>query len=67
VRTLLHRVAVGRWDAVLKPTEMNARAAALGPAYNLLVVSSKKVVPAQSAFLSYRPAPYLRPYNQPAR
>jgi len=41
---------------------MNAAATALGPAYNVFPDSSNKLVPVPSAFLRYRPGPFLRPF-----
>ena len=46
---------------------MNARAAALGPAYNVYPNSKNKLVPTAAAFQHYRPAPFLRPNAQPTR
>jgi hypothetical protein len=34
---------------------------------NVFPNSSNKLVPAPPAFLRYRPAPFPRPYNLPAR
>ena len=52
VRTLENRLSTGRWN-VPSPAAMNAQAAALGSQFN----------PAVPAFISYRPARYLRPFN----
>ena len=52
VQTLENRLSTGRWN-VPSPAAMNAQAAALGSAFN----------PAEPAFISYRPARYLRPFN----
>src|SRR5262249_21478184 len=50
-----------------QPGRNERRGAALGPAYNVLPNSSNKLVPVPPAFLRYRPAPFLRPYNLSAR
>ncbi|HWG62635.1 MAG TPA: hypothetical protein VG253_13065 [Streptosporangiaceae bacterium] len=66
VRVLLNRLDTGRWDATaLKPSSLNASAAALGPNYNIFVVGGK-LRRAAPAFLRYRPRPYLRPFTLPA-
>jgi hypothetical protein len=63
VQTLLSRVATGSWD-VPAPDAMNAAAAALGPPYNVYSVGGQ-IQPAAPAFVSYEPAPYLRPFDLP--
>jgi hypothetical protein len=66
MQILLRRLDTGRWDAAaLRPGAMNAAAAALGPVYNVYPNSSGQLVPTPPAFLNYRPAPFLRPYDQP--
>jgi hypothetical protein len=68
VQVLMRRLDSHRWDtAALGPAAMNAAAAALGPAYNVYFTSSNKIVPVRPAFLRYRPAPFLRPYNLAVR
>ncbi|HLH58539.1 MAG TPA: hypothetical protein VKV33_05230, partial [Streptosporangiaceae bacterium] len=63
VQTLLNRLNTGRWSSAgLDPAALNAQAAAFGPAYNVYS-SGGSVVPAPPEFVSYRPAPYLRPYD----
>ena len=53
----------GRWDlSALDPAGLNARAAALGPQYNIFQVDTK-IRQAPPAFLRYRPAPYPRPFD----
>jgi pimeloyl-ACP methyl ester carboxylesterase len=60
-QVLLDRLNSGRWH-VPGPAQMNNDAAALGSAYNLFAVGSS-IVPTAPAFLRYRPAPYLRPFD----
>jgi pimeloyl-ACP methyl ester carboxylesterase len=60
VQVLLDRLNSGRWH-VPGPAQMNDDAAMLGPAYNVVPFAGN--VPASPAFLRYRPAPYLRPYD----
>jgi hypothetical protein len=54
-------MSTGRWN-VPSPAGMNAQAAALGPADNIFAVGTQ-AVPTPPAFISYRPAPYLRPFD----
>ncbi len=56
ISVLLDRMTTGRWH-VPSPARMNATAAALGATANTL--------PPQ--FTTYRPAPYLRPFDLPAQ
>jgi pimeloyl-ACP methyl ester carboxylesterase len=64
-QVLLNRLHTGHWDSsALAPADLNAQAAALGPADNIYAVSSG-IVPTAPAFVSYRPAPYLRPFDLP--
>jgi len=68
VQVLMRRLGTGHWDATaLTPQALNARAAALGPVYNVFPDSSGKLVHTPPAYQSYRPAPYPRPFSQPAR
>jgi hypothetical protein len=61
-RTLLNRLRTGRWNAAaLAPAAMNARAARLGPAYNVLIGTT---TPDQPSFKRFSPAPFLRPYDR---
>ena len=61
VQTLENRMSTGRWN-VPSPAAMNAQAAALGPQDNIFAAGTQ-VVPTPPAFISYRPAPYLRPFD----
>jgi pimeloyl-ACP methyl ester carboxylesterase len=61
VQSLLNRLATGTWH-VPGPAAMNAAAAALGPQYNIYS-SGGAVTATPPAFLSYHPAPYLRPFD----
>jgi hypothetical protein len=61
-RTLLNRLRTGRWNAAaLAPAAMNARAARLGPADNVLIGTT---TPDQPSFKRFSPAPFLRPYDR---
>ena len=63
VQVLVSRLDTGRWDgSALGPASLNARAAGLGPGYNVFVVGGV-VKAAPPAFLRYRPFPYLRPFD----
>ena len=61
VEKLLDRMNTGRWH---EPTaaELNASAAALGPAFNIFSTSAG-VVPVPPAFIDFIPSPYLRPFD----
>jgi pimeloyl-ACP methyl ester carboxylesterase len=62
-RTLLRRLATGHWnDEALRPGSLNAAAAALGPGDNIFA-GSNGVVATPPAFVTYRPAPYPRPFD----
>jgi len=66
-QVLLSRLDTGRWNsAALHPARLNDQAAALGPAYNIFSVGST-VSPTAPAFVRYRPAPYLRPFDLSSR
>ncbi len=61
VQTLENRLSTGHWD-VPGPAAMNAQAAALGSQLNIFSVNGT-VISTPPAFISYRPARYLRPFN----
>ena len=58
VQMLENRLATGRWH-VPSPGVMNARAAALGPQFNIFTGGIANA----PAFVGYTPARYLRPFN----
>ena len=59
--TLLQRLGTGKWPSI-RPRVLNKSAAALGPTYNIFQ-SGNKVVPTPPMFLTFHPAPYLRPFD----
>ncbi len=61
VEKLLDRLNTGRWH---EPTaaELNASAAALGPAFNIFSTGAG-VIPVAPAFIDFVPSPYLRPFD----
>jgi pimeloyl-ACP methyl ester carboxylesterase len=62
-QTLLRRLATGHWnDEALRPGSLNAAATALGPDDNIFA-GSNGVVATPPAFVTYRPAPYPRPFD----
>jgi pimeloyl-ACP methyl ester carboxylesterase len=61
VQTLLNRLSTGHWN-VPSPAGLNTEAANLGPQYNIFL-SGSSVVATAPAFVRYRPAPYLRPFD----
>jgi hypothetical protein len=61
VQTLENRVSTGQWN-VPSPAGMDKAAAALGPQLNIFSTGGK-ITPTAPAFISYRPAKYLRPFN----
>ena len=62
VEKLLDRLNTGRWH---EPTaaELNASAAALGPAFNIFAAPSGAIVATPPAFIDFIPSPYLRPFD----
>jgi pimeloyl-ACP methyl ester carboxylesterase len=52
-QTLVHRIDTGRWGDSTDPSAMNARAAAVGAAFNV----------APPSFLNFHPARFLRPFD----
>lgn len=53
-QTLVHRLDTGRWEDGTSPANMNAAAAALGPApFNV----------APASFIDFHPAQFLRPFD----
>jgi pimeloyl-ACP methyl ester carboxylesterase len=73
VQVLLNRIATGRWDSrALRPDALNGAAAALGPLYNIFTAQGDScpsgspvdgVCATAPAFVRYRPARYLRPFD----
>ena len=61
-RTLLHRIDTGQWKDTTDAGPMNSEAAALGPPFNVFAQGST-VKPVAPAFLTYHPAPFLRPFD----
>jgi pimeloyl-ACP methyl ester carboxylesterase len=62
VQTLLNRVNTGRWQDSTDPATMNAEATALGPSLNVFA-SGGSIVPVASAFVSFQPTQFLRPFT----
>jgi hypothetical protein len=52
-QALIHRVNTGAWGDSTSPSELNAAASALGPAYNI----------APPSYVGFTPTPFLRPYD----
>lgn len=64
-RVLLNRISTGEWNALsLTPALLNARARALGPAFNVFS-SNGRLVATRPAFRRFTPSPYLRPFPAP--
>jgi pimeloyl-ACP methyl ester carboxylesterase len=61
VETLLERLETGQWPSI-EANLLNGDAAALGPDFNIFAVGST-IVPTPPAFIDYKPAPYLRPFD----
>jgi pimeloyl-ACP methyl ester carboxylesterase len=65
VQTLLNRLSTGHWN-VPSPAGLNTAATNLGPGYNLFPDPvTGQPDPTAPAFISYRPARYLRPFDLP--
>jgi hypothetical protein len=63
VKALVKRLDTGAWDdAALTPSALNSAATALGSSYNSL----GGLLAMSSAFTSYDPGPYPRPFPQGA-
>jgi dienelactone hydrolase len=62
---LLARLDTGRWPE-LDPPDLNAAAAALGPALNVFLVN-QVVTPTPPQFIDLRPGPFLRPFDDVRR
>jgi pimeloyl-ACP methyl ester carboxylesterase len=62
VQTLLARMETGKWPD-LAATDLNATATSLGPEFNVYTNAQGALVPVPPAFVDFRPAPYLRPFN----
>jgi hypothetical protein len=52
----------GKWPE-LAASDLNAAATSLGPEFNVYTNTQGALVPVPSAFIDFRPAPYLRPFN----
>ncbi|HLW02160.1 MAG TPA: hypothetical protein VKT82_26130 [Ktedonobacterales bacterium] len=61
-QTLINRLNTGRWDHSTDVNLLNQEATALGPSFNVFSVGGK-LVPTPSAFVSFRPTVFLRPFN----
>jgi pimeloyl-ACP methyl ester carboxylesterase len=61
VETLLKRLETGQWPSI-DANLLNGDAAALGPDFNIFAVGTT-IVPTPPAFIDYKPAPYLRPFD----
>ena len=62
VEKLLDRLKTGQWHD-RTAAELNASAAALGPAFNIFASSSGAIVATPPAFIDLIPGPYLRPFD----
>lgn len=61
VETLLARMNAGEWHDV-DAQDLNNKAMALGPAFNIFA-TSKGIVPVPPEFVEFHPAAYLRPFD----
>jgi pimeloyl-ACP methyl ester carboxylesterase len=59
-QTLINRLDTGRWH--FDTSSLNADAAALGPQFNIFS-SGGKVTNTPPAFIDFKPAPFLRPFD----
>jgi len=62
VQTLLTRLETGKWPDV-DASNMNAAAAALGPAFNVFANPQGMIVPVPPGFVDFKPPRYLRPFD----
>ena len=61
-QTLLHRLDTGKWPEV-EAEDLNTAASFLGPHFNVFSNAQGMIVPVPPAFVHFRPAPYLRPFD----
>jgi pimeloyl-ACP methyl ester carboxylesterase len=61
-QTLINRLNTGRWDHSTDVNLLNQEATALGPTFNVFSVGGN-IVPTPSAFVSFEPTVFLRPFN----
>ncbi|MGH9712870.1 MAG: prolyl oligopeptidase family serine peptidase [Candidatus Acidiferrales bacterium] len=61
VGKLIDRLDTGKWHE-REASDLNAAAAALGPTFNIFF-TSQGIVPTPPAYIEFRPAPYLRPFD----
>ncbi len=61
VENLITRLDTGKWPN-LGSQDLNVEATALGPAFNIFAVGAN-IVPTPSAFFSFTPTRYLRPFD----
>jgi pimeloyl-ACP methyl ester carboxylesterase len=64
IQTLVGRLDSGHW-ASDAPSALDAAAANLGPAVNVLLGTRNATVSMAAAFVPYQPGPFLRPFNAP--
>lgn len=62
-QTLIDRLNTGRWDHSTDVNLLNQEATALGPTFNVFSVVGGNIVPTPSAFVSFKPTVFLRPFN----
>jgi pimeloyl-ACP methyl ester carboxylesterase len=62
IQTLVGRLDNGRWPNA-SPGTLDAEAAGLGSAANVLPISQNSAVPSAPAFVRYQPGPFLRPFD----
>jgi pimeloyl-ACP methyl ester carboxylesterase len=58
---LLHRLDTGKWPEV-EAEDLDSAAASLGPNFNIFNAQGM-IVPVPPAFVHFKPAPYLRPFD----
>lgn len=62
VQMLLERLDTGKWPG-LAASDLNTAANSLGPDFNVFTNAQGALVEVPPAFVDFRPAPYLRPFN----
>lgn len=60
LQALIHRLDTGEWEGV-GPKDLNHEASELARVYNFLFIGAP--VPSPPAFVHYKPAPFLRPFQ----
>jgi hypothetical protein len=62
LENLIQRLDTGKWPE-LEPADLNGEAATLGPPFNVFPLG-QMLVAVPPAFIDFKPAPFLRPFDE---